>query len=385
MKVTAIIQARMGSTRLPGKVLMEVKGRTILEHVLFRIKKCKNIDDIIVATTTSYKDDALVQKIKDMNVKCFRGEEQDVLSRYYFAALKFNASNILRITSDCPLIDPFVTDDIVSFYKNNKYDLVSNVITRTYPRGLDTEVFSFESLEKAYKLADKSYEREHVTPYLYENDFKKYDYKNPADNSKFRWTLDTMEDFNFIKLIYENLYDKNKDFKMDDILRFLKENPWANNINKDVVQKSIKDITLREAKEKDIDILFKWANDEEVRKNSLNTNKISFSEHEKWFRRKMEDVNTHIYIIEINGEKAGVIRLEKKASATYISYSVDKAFRNMGIGKSALELIKKYNKNTILIGIVKKNNLPSIKAFIKAGFLEKEKDSYYEFIYGEDL
>lgn len=243
-KVVAIIQARMGSTRLPGKVMKKIAGTTVLSHVIQRIRQSKLIDEIIVATSILEQDDVLAKEAVKCGIKSFRGSEDDVLSRYYHAAKNANADVIVRITSDCPLIDPFVVDDLVKYYKENDYDMVTNagldLSQRTYPRGLDTEVFSFEILEEAFNTATKDYQREHVTPYIYENSNKIYYYKNHIDYSDHRWTLDTEEDFVLISKIYECLYKGQHNFYMADILRLFEQKPELKRINAHVEQRRIK-------------------------------------------------------------------------------------------------------------------------------------------------
>lgn len=242
-KVVAIIQARMGSTRLPGKVMKELCGRTILAHDIERVKQSKFIDEIVIATTKSKNDDVIVKETFKNEVKVYRGSEEDVLSRYYEASIENNVDIVVRITSDCPLIDPFVIDEIIKFYLENDYDLVTNagsdLSQRTYPRGLDTEVFSMDILKQAYENAKEKYQREHVTPYIYENSKKIYYYKNEEDYSKYRWTLDTEEDFELIKEVYKNLYKGEHDFYFKDILKLFKEKPELYDVNKHVVQKDI--------------------------------------------------------------------------------------------------------------------------------------------------
>ncbi|QXM05176.1 cytidylyltransferase domain-containing protein [Crassaminicella indica] len=243
-KVVAIIQARMGSTRLSGKVMKDLFGKTVLDHVITRVKQSEYIDEIVIATTTLKRDNIIVEEAKKCGVKYFRGSEDDVLSRYYYAAKENNADIVVRITSDCPLIDPIVVDEIVKFYIENDYEIVSNagvdLSQRTYPRGLDTEVFSFEVLENAFKNAKEKYQREHVTPYIYENSKKIYYYKNDIDYSKYRWTLDTKEDFELIREIYKYFYRGEHDFYSDQILNLMKKEPELVKINENIEQKKIK-------------------------------------------------------------------------------------------------------------------------------------------------
>lgn len=244
MRIGAIIQARMGSTRLSGKVMKKIKGKTVLEHVIERVNQSNLIDTIIIATTTHERDNVIAYKAMECGVKFYRGSEDDVLSRYYYAAKENGIDLVVRITSDCPLIDPFVIDGTVECFLKNDNDIVSNAgaetSNRTYPRGLDTEVFSFENLEKAFSNASEKYQREHVTPYIYEHSSKVYYYKNDVDYSRFRWTLDTEDDLKLISEIYKHLYKGKHDFYMNDIIKLFEQDPELYYINAHVEQKKIK-------------------------------------------------------------------------------------------------------------------------------------------------
>lgn len=245
MRIVAIIQARMGSTRLPGKVMMKIQGKTVLDHVISRVKQSNGIDDIVIATTTKPDDDIIAEEADRLNVKCFRGSEDDVLSRYYYSAKENKADAVIRITSDCPLIDPKVIDKMVVKFKllyiGNNVDYLSNTLKRTYPRGLDAEIIPFNKLEEAFNDADKTYQREHVTPYFYENPgkFILVNYFNDADYSNYRWTLDTPEDFELITIIYEELYNGQHDFYLKDIIGLFKYKPQLIKINEFIKQREI--------------------------------------------------------------------------------------------------------------------------------------------------
>lgn len=244
MKVVCIMQARVGSSRLPEKVLKEIAGKTVLEHDVDRLKRVKRIDEIVIATTVEEKDYKIVDESKRLGVKFFRGSEEDVLSRYYFAAKENNADVVIRVTSDCPLLDSEITDDIIKFYLDNypKYDYVSNTLDRTYPRGLDTEVFSFKALEKAFNEAKEKFEREHVTPFIGGNNnvFSNYQFKDNEDNSHLRLTLDTDEDLELITEVYSELYDIDENFGLKDIVNLFKKRPELIDINSEIEQKKIK-------------------------------------------------------------------------------------------------------------------------------------------------
>lgn len=243
-KTAAIIQARMGSTRLPGKVMKDLKGKPVLWHVIERVKQAENIDQIIIATTIHERDKIIFEKAKECGVKAYRGSEENVLARYYEASNKCNVDTVVRITSDCPLIDPHVIDEIVEYYNKNDYTLVtnagSNLNNRTYPRGLDTEVFSFEVLEKAYNKTEEKYQIEHVTPYIYENYDDIYYYKNNQDLSNYRLTLDTKEDLELIKALYNKLYNGKHDFYLNKIIEVLNKNKELLSLNKNIEQKELK-------------------------------------------------------------------------------------------------------------------------------------------------
>jgi len=244
MKIGAIIQARMGSTRLPEKVMKSLQGKTVLEHVIERVKQSKLINEIIIATSTHERDAVIESEAFRCDVKAFRGSEDDVLSRYYYAAKSNNLDVVVRITSDCPLIDPIVLDEIIEYYLKSKKHIVSNagsdLSNRTYPRGLDTEVFSFNVLENAFNHAEEKYQREHVTPFIYENTNQAFYYKNNIDYSMYRWTLDTDEDFKLITEIYRRLYSGKHDFYLHDIVSLFERHPELRDINAHVEQKKIR-------------------------------------------------------------------------------------------------------------------------------------------------
>lgn len=243
MKVVAIIQARMGSTRLPGKIMKNLLGKPVILWDLDRVSLSKLVDEIVVAIPYGKENDVIVDTVKEYNdkVKIVRGSEDDVLDRYYQAAMQTNADVVVRITSDCPLIDPVVIDEIIKLFLDKNCDYCSNSLIRTYPRGLDTEVFSFKVLEEAWNKAKKDYEREHVTPYIIDNPdkFTLLNVANDIDLSNMRWTLDTQEDLEFIDTIYKRMYSKNQFFLMDDVLKLLEKEPELIDINNHIEQKQV--------------------------------------------------------------------------------------------------------------------------------------------------
>ena len=242
LNIVAIIQARMGSQRLPGKVLLDLIGKPMLFHEIERIRRSKRIEIIVVATTNSKKDDLIVDLCHDEGWNYFRGNEVDVLDRYYQTAKKFHADAVVRLTSDCPLIEPTIIDCVIDRYINNLRDIdyVCNFLPyRTFPRGLDTEIINFNALEKTWREDNNPLYREHVTQYILRNP-KKFIIKsvrNKKDLSKFRWTVDTTEDFQLINKIYS--YFGNNQFSWYDVLTLLNERPELLLINQNISQKEV--------------------------------------------------------------------------------------------------------------------------------------------------
>jgi spore coat polysaccharide biosynthesis protein SpsF len=239
-KVVAIIQARMGSTRLPGKVLKDLEGETVLARVVQRVRRARLIDDVLIATTNQAADDAIVEECERCSIAVFRGDEDDVLDRYYRGALVCRAGIVVRITSDCPLIDPEITDKTIAAFLDARPDYASNALVRTYPRGLDTEVMTVEALERAWRGATEPYQRTHVTPYIYQNHdaFTVLPVTGDADYSSHRWTLDTPEDLAFIRAIYARVEDR-RNFGWRDVLGILDREPELAEMNRMVLQKAV--------------------------------------------------------------------------------------------------------------------------------------------------
>lgn len=243
MKTVAIIQARMGSTRLPGKVLKDLAGETVLSRVVTRLRLSRLIDQLLVATTNDSVDDPIIEECCKISVPISRGDQDDVLDRYYRAARSVKSEIIVRITSDCPLIDPEITDKTIAAYLQSTPDYASNGLQRTYPRGLDTEVMSFDALERAWREAQQKYEREHVTPYIYEHPtkFRILSVTGDTDYSSYRWTLDTPEDLNFVRAVYERLQERAA-FSWRDVLVLLGREPELVALNRSVQQKLLHEV-----------------------------------------------------------------------------------------------------------------------------------------------
>jgi spore coat polysaccharide biosynthesis protein SpsF len=238
-----IVQARMTSTRLPGKILKPVLGKSLLEYQIERLHRVHQANALCVATTVNDSDEPVVTLCQTLKIPTFRGSEADVLGRYYGAAQAAQADAVVRVTSDCPLIDPAIVDEVITTYlqRAEHVDYVSNTLERTYPRGLDVEIFPFNVLEQAHREATQPEEREHVTPFIYRHPerYRIAQVKQVMDHSIERWTVDTPEDFELIRRVIEALYPNTPEFNQTDVLALLDTHPDWRAINADVEQKAI--------------------------------------------------------------------------------------------------------------------------------------------------
>ena len=228
----------MGSTRLPGKILLPLAGKSLLLRMYERVSLAKSAGEIVVALTNEELDDQLALLCQKNNIKIFRGSSFDLLDRHYKTSKEYGAEVVIKIPSDCPLIDPHVIDKVILYYINNrdKYDFVSNLHPPSYPDGNDVEIMSFKALENAWINAKKDFEREHTTPFIWENPdifrIGNVVWERGLDYSMtHRFTIDYKEDYEFIKRVYDELYLKNKSFGLNEILKLLEEKPEIKKIN----------------------------------------------------------------------------------------------------------------------------------------------------------
>lgn len=233
---TAIIQARVGSTRLYNKIFADICGKPLIWHVVNRLTFSKQIDNIVLATTQNPLDDALESWARENKVAWFRGSETDVLDRYFRAAKEWGATVIVRVTADDPFKDPAIIDDVINIMQQVKADFAYNNNPPSFPEGLDTEVFTFKALEKAAESSCDPFEREHVTQYFYRNSnlFKQHNLSYKSNLSHMRWTIDTALDLEMAREVYRNLYKEGEIFLLDDILNLLENMPEIADINKGV-------------------------------------------------------------------------------------------------------------------------------------------------------
>jgi spore coat polysaccharide biosynthesis protein SpsF len=249
-RIVAIVQGRMDSSRLPGKVLKDIAGKPMLWHVVERARRARLVDEVVVATTTEASDEAIEAFCKQNAYSYHRGSLHDVLDRFYQAAKRYQADVIVRLTADCPLLDPGVVDHTIEEFQRRGVDFAANRLPppfkRTYPIGLDTEVCSFAALEKAWMEAKAPYEREHVMPYLYDVDgrFKVLRVDNEIDYGDLRWTVDTPEDLELVRQIFARLSDQ-PDFTWLDVLALFEREPELALINNQIKHKTYLDFDNR--------------------------------------------------------------------------------------------------------------------------------------------
>ncbi len=250
MRTVAIIQARMASSRLPGKVLKEIAGQPMLAHVVERVRRASQVDEVVVATTTDAGDEAVAAFCESRTIAVVRGDPFDVLDRYYQAARQFGAEVVVRVTADCPLIDPGVVDLTISEFQRIGADFAANRLPppwkRTYPIGLDTEVCRFAALERAWREADQPYQREHVMPYLYDQEgrFRVVLVNHQPDYGALRWTVDTAEDLQFVRQVFAH-FGERTDFTWLDVLDLIQREPNLAQINAGVQHKTALDVDNR--------------------------------------------------------------------------------------------------------------------------------------------
>lgn len=244
VKIIGIIEARMRSTRLPGKVLKPVLGRPMLELMVERLRRARTLDGLIIATTDQPSDDPICELANSLGIGCFRGSEEDVLDRVHRTAESAGADIIVELTGDCPLHDPAIVDKVVADYRLGGADFVANMLSYTTPRGTDVRVFSAPALAEIAATSQDPADREHVSLHFWEHP-EKYRLRNVSfdlgdDAAEFRLTVDTPADFTLVSRIYEALYPVNSDFSIHDVLDYLRQHPDVAIINRDIKQKAVR-------------------------------------------------------------------------------------------------------------------------------------------------
>jgi len=379
----AIVQARMTSSRLPGKVLSDICGKPSLQRMLERINMASSIDKVVVATTINASDDLIVELCEKLKVDIFRGDEDDVLGRFCGAAEVAEAEIVIRLTADCPMIDPDVIDEVVSAFSIYNHDYLSNTIDRTYPDGLDIEVMSVDALRDAHKKAVAPFLREHVTPYisgrrpdLGAGDFRVGQIRFVADFSHIRWTLDTKEDLQRIRSLVSKLPE---DYRWLQALSIATQEPDL--LGNMIDGQTTEVLSLRLAVASDVKLLFEWVNTPSSLKNKeKSSTPIEWSAHQNWFNKRLNNPNVRIWIVERNKQAIGQVRVEYDNNKLLIDIFIDSLFKGNDYGLKALKLLIKQCQVTYpgvpLHAIIKKENYPSLNLFRRADFQEVSSDGH---------
>lgn len=364
----------MTSTRLPGKVLADFAGAPMLAYMLRRVRRAESLDGIWLATTENKTDDPVAALGDDMAVPVFRGNEMDVLGRYATAAAAAKADIIVRLTADCPMIDPVLIDQAVAALVEGSYDYLSNAIHLTYPDGLDVEVFSRAALDIADREAAEPFHREHVTPYmrtgvypdLPAGDFKVGHMTAPADFSHLRWTVDTAEDLERLRTLCAELPP---DFGWLEAVALLTRRP-------DLLGTALPKtpaFQLRPAAQDDMDRLYEWVNRPDSLANKLDTaDAIARDAHCAWFKQRLASADAAVWIAESGDVALGQVRLERKGENLEVDIYLDEAARSKGIAAAMLEAARvraaKLWPGKTLVARIKPDNWPSRRLFARAGY-----------------
>jgi len=379
-RTVAVIQARMTSTRLPGKVLADFFGRPMLAHMLDRVRRARRLDAIWVATTANATDDPVADLCAASDVPVFRGDEHDVLSRFVAVAEEAGAEIVVRLTADCPLIDPTVVDAAVDLRDREDRDYLSNAIRRTYPDGLDVEVFTRAALETADRETKSGFMREHVTPYLrtgcYPDAgvFSVGHLCGPADFSHLRWTVDTAADLAHARRLAERV---SPTAGWLEIVALLTRRPDL------LTRGSTPYLALRPAATHDCDRLLDWANRPESLAGKLKTvDPIPRDTHEAWFAARLQSPDCRIWIAERDGRPVGQVRVERDAAGdAHVDVFVAPEGRGTGVAYAMLdEMVRAVAgiwPGVRLVARIRTDNAASRRLFAKAGYTAEATHADY--------
>jgi spore coat polysaccharide biosynthesis protein SpsF len=370
----AIIQVRMTSTRLPGKVLADLAGQPLLGHMLARVRRTESLDGTWVATTANATDDPVVAFCEGQGVPVFRGDEADVLGRFAGAAAAARAELVVRLTADCPMMDPALIDEAVERRAAGGFDYLSNAGERTYPDGLDIEVFTRAALDEADREARLPFHREHVTPYLRTGlytdiptgRFKIGSFEAPADFSHLRWTVDTPTDLERVRAIVMGLPEN---YGWMDALALVTRRPELLNDRPGAAPP----VALRAARAADSGLLFEWVNRPDSLAASFKTAApVPRDTHEAWFAARLADAATGIWIAERAGAPVGQVRLQRRGASLEVSIYVDAAARGGGMAARMLDLVRAEAARRWhglgLVARIKPDNAASRRLFTRAGY-----------------
>lgn len=378
----------MTSTRLPGKVLADLAGKPLLERMISRLRQSVRLANIVVATTTNKTDDPVVDCAKRLGVEVFRGDETDVLGRIHSAAKSVHADPIVRLTADCPMADPAIIDAALDLFIQSGADYVSNCNRRTFPDGFDVEVISAVALDVADREARSPVLREHVTPYIRGNrsdlgcgTFRRADLIGPAELGHIRLTVDTNEDLEFVRFLFERLPD---DFGWRDAVDLAMQNPMR--LRTTQPPSKLEGLVLRPVDRGDARILFRWFKEPDRQATSIKAHAdVTWTQHVEWLERRLADPNAWFAVAIYDGLTAGYVRVDPEAKGPVISIYVDAMFRGRAVGHFLIDAARKLAAarwpDIPLVAYVRKDNSRSAAFFRTVGFgaAENEVDGVMAF------
>lgn len=344
MTCVALIQARMTSSRLPGKVLADLAGRPLLEQMLRRISASRRLDAIVIATTENATDDPVAKLGRDMGMRVYRGDEHDVLGRMRNAAAAASADTVVRLTADCPMSDPAVIDAAIDLFDREQADYVSNVTRRSFPDGLDVEVMTMRALQEAADVCRHPFLREHVTPYvrgsrpdLQAGEFRRVELISNWDFGHIRFTVDTPNDLANLREVFSQLPDG---FSWLDAISLVSRNPQTMQVT--IPPNTLPGLEFRPLTVADAGILFRWRNAADVRAANHSGNGIvGWEGHAAWLRARLADPATAMTVAVYDGIPAGVGRLQCEENIPYVSITVAPEFRRRRVGEALITELRK--------------------------------------------
>lgn len=362
-----VVQARAGSTRLPGKVLMDLAGRPLLAFLLDRLSGLK-VDEVVVATSTLARDDPVADVARHAGVACVRGPETDVLARFAVALDAHPADAIVRLTADCPLTDPALVEAVLDLHRRRGADYTCNVLPRTFPKGLDVEVADTGALRRAVEEATDRPEREHVMPYLYRHPelFTLANLRSGEDLADERWTVDTAEDLAKVRRIVAGL-DPSTRPGWREILAVAGRRPVL----------PAGGLRLRPADSGDAHRLLLWRNDADSVRFSESGRAVTPDEHRRWFDARLADPSSRIWVAECDAVPVGSVRVDVEAAVGTVSIAVAPEARGVGLGGRILRLLQQELDDDFqvvtLSARVSGDNAASLRLFERAGFRAVEE------------
>lgn len=367
-RTVCAVQARTGSTRLPGKVLLDLDGRPMLAFLLDRLSSL-DVDEVVCATSDLPPDDKVAQVASAAGVRVVRGSESDVLDRYLTVLQETGATTLVRLTGDCPLIDPHVVQDVLALHRARQADYTSNVLPRTFPKGLDVEVVQASALRTAAAEATAPEEREHVTPFLYRRPerFRLANLSCPLDLGDEWWTVDTADDLANVRAIAAQLADPVRAGWEDVLVAYGRR-----------AKPTHDRLSLRPARDRDSGDLLRWRNDPQTVRFSRTPRAVEPQEHQQWWEARRHDAGTRTWIGEIGGLSAGFVRIDVHAAEGEVSIAVDPAHRGAGRGGQLLaaldDRLRPDFQVRLLRAVVHEDNEPSLRMFARAGYLPESVD-----------